>query len=216
VYRDAAAKIHEVGFVMGEILDSQYVKKCPLDDYRKRTKEYLDTLADRVDLWEVGNEINGDWLGPADEAAAKMVAAYDLVKEKKKVAALTLYYNEGSVKDRTFEMFRWAEKYIPERMKKALDYVLVSFYDDDFEGPSPRWPEVFERLGTVFPGSKLGFGECGTKKKSQKADFVRRYYRLKIDHPRFVGGCFWWYFSEDMVPATKPLWRVLKEAIADP
>src|SRR2546427_454918 len=29
-YRDAAEKIHDVGFVMGEILDSQFVKKCSL------------------------------------------------------------------------------------------------------------------------------------------------------------------------------------------
>jgi len=215
-YRDAVAKIHEVAYVMGEILDSQYVKKCSLEDYRKRTTEYLDALADRVDLWEVGNEINGDWLGSADEAAAKMIAAYDLVKARKRTVVLTLYYNEGSVGDPAFEMFRWADKRIPDRVKNGLDYVLVSFYDDDFQGPAPEWPKVFDRLGKMFPTAKLGFGECGTKVMSKKAEFVRRYYGLSIDHSRYVGGCFWWYFSEDMVPASKPLWKVLKESFAAP
>jgi len=215
-YREAAGKIHEVAFVMGEILDSQFVKKCTLEGYRKRTGEYLETLGGRVDLWEVGNEINGDWLGPAEQAAAKMTAAFDLVKERKKAAALTLYYNEGSVKDRSFEMFRWAEERIPDRVKQGLDYAWVSFYDDDFEGPAPDWPAVFERLGKMFPAAKLGIGECGTKKQSRKAEFVRRYYGLKVDHPRFVSGCFWWYFSQDMVPSTRPLWKVLQECFAAP
>jgi hypothetical protein len=215
-YREAVARIHEVSFVMGELLDSQFVKTCPLEDYRKRTTEYLDLLGTTVDLWEIGNEINGDWLGLPTEVAPKMIAAYGLVKERKKAAALTLYYNEGSVEDRTYELFRWGEAHIPETMKKGLDVVLVSFYDDDFEGPRPDWPRVFERLGKMFPAAKLGFGECGTKKAGKKTEFIRRYYGMKVDHPRFVGGCFWWYFSEDMVPMTKPYWKVLNEALEAP
>jgi PASTA domain len=30
---------------------------------------------------------------------------------------------------------------------------------------------------------------------------------------RYVGGVFWWYFWEDMVPKTKPLWTTLNNAI---
>jgi len=215
-YRQAVGRIREVAFVMGEILDSQYVKNCTVEGYRERAGKYLETLSDGVDVWEVGNEINGDWLGPAEQASAKMVAAYDLVKERKKAAALTLYYNEGSVKDRSFEMFRWAEERIPDRVRRGLDYALISFYDDDFEGTAPDWTKVFERLGKLFPAAKLGIGECGTKKKSRKEEFIRRYYGLKVDHPRYVGGCFWWYFSQDMVPSTKPLWKVLRETFTAP
>jgi hypothetical protein len=215
-YREAVSRIHAVSFVMGEILDSQFVKKCPLEDYRKRTKEYLDTLGESVDLWEIGNEINGDWLGLPRDVAPKMIAAYELVKARKKAAVLTLYYNEGSVQDKRFEMFRWAEAQIPEAIRKGLDGVLVSFYDDDFEGPPPDWPKVFDRLGRMFPASRLGFGECGTKHDAKKADFIRRYYGMKIDHPRFVGGYFWWYFSGDMVPRTKALWTVLNDSWATP
>ena len=26
---------------------------------------------------------------------------------------------------------------------------------------------------------------------------------------RYVGGCFWWYFREDIMPQTQPLFAVL-------
>ena len=48
---------------MGEILDSFFVKNISTAAYGTRTTEYLNTLGDNVDIWEIGNEINGEWLG---------------------------------------------------------------------------------------------------------------------------------------------------------
>ena len=79
--------------------------------------------------------------------------------------------------------------------------------------PISRSPCCFDELGVMFPNSKIGFGECGTKIAANKATYVDRYYRMKIDHPRWVGGDFWWYFAEDMVPSTAPLWATLDKAI---
>jgi hypothetical protein len=31
--------------------------------------------------------------------------------------------------------------------------------------------------------------------------------------PDYVGGYFWWYFAEDMVPKTKPLFATLSAAL---
>jgi hypothetical protein len=66
----------------------------------------------------------------------------------------------------------------------------------------------------MFPNSKLGFGECGTTKSAEKAAYVDRYYRRTLDVPRYVGGQFWWYFRQDMVPMAAPLWKTLDDAIA--
>lgn len=224
-YAKATKAISEVSFVMGEILDSWYVSLYSPAEYEKRTIEYLDLLGDVVDIWEVGNEINGEWLcdqkksrctsEQAQEVVTKMSRAYDLVKERGKKAALTLYYNQGCYSQSSHEMFTWAQAMVPERMKKGLDYVFVSYYEDDCNGLQPNWENVFAKLGEMFPNSKLGFGECGTDKASKKEEYVNRYYRMKLSAPRFVGGYFWWYFRSDMVPRTKPLWGVLNQAIAD-
>jgi hypothetical protein len=213
-YRDATVSIRNVSYVMGELLDSFYVKQYSVQQYLDRTKEYLGTLGDVVDLWEVGNEINGEWLGTNADVVAKMTGAYDLVKGQGKATALTLYYNKDCWSRASNEMFTWANNNIPARMKQGLDYVLISYYEDDCNGLQPDWPTVFHQLHQMFPNSKIGFGETGTTNTSKKAEYVTRYYTKNITEPGYVGGYFWWYFHQDMVPMTNPLWTTLNTAIS--
>lgn len=74
-------------FVMGELLDSDYLAQyrweckrsegCTFGeegesfhDYKTRINSYLEALHEPVDIWEVGNEVNGEW---ADEGCVKKV-----------------------------------------------------------------------------------------------------------------------------------------------
>ena len=238
-YRAATEAIHTVSYVMGQPVDSFWMKCFTVPQYLERTKQYVDTLSDLVDIWEIGNEINGDWTfgsthkckpkasvpsTAAADVAAKMIAAYDYVKSKGKITELTLYYNKGCGEPEANEMFTWAEANIPDRMKQGLDYVLISYYEDDCHGVQPEWSAVFRQLAKMFPDSKIGFGECGAQKRKAphevKKQYVDRYYRMQIDLPNFVGGCFWWYFRQDMVPykdsrqKVNPMWQTLNEAIS--
>ena len=212
-YRAAAVAINKVSYVMGEILDSFYLPTETVQGYLNRTNEYLSTLGDVVDIWEIGNEINGEWLGTNADVVAKMTGAYDIVKGQGRTTALTLYYNQDCWSKRSNEMFTWADANIPARMKQGLDYVLVSYYEEDCNNLKPDWNAVFTKLSTMFPNSKIGFGEVGTT-KTDKAAYLQRYYALKPPVPNYVGGYFWWYFKQDMVPSTKPLWSTLNQAIA--
>ena len=215
-YRNATVAINKVSYVMGEILDSYYVKTVTVPGYLDRTSQYLNALGDVVDIWEVGNEINGEWLGNNADVVAKMSGAYDMVKSQNKTAALTLYYNQDCWSRKSNEMFTWANANVPSRMKQGLDYVFISYYEADCNGLKPNWPVVFQKLATMFPNSKIGFGEVGTAARAQKADYLTRYYTMKIDVPNYVGGHFWWYFRQDMVPSTKPLLSTLNSAISAP
>jgi hypothetical protein len=212
-YTDAVAKIGGVAFVMGEILDSQFVKDVTIDGYTKRATQYLDALGGKVDIWEIGNEINGEWLGTTSDVVAKAKSAFDLAKGRGYKTALTLYWNASCYSKADHEMFAWTAANIPASMKSGLDYVLVSYYDDDCPGTKPDWSAVFSKLAMMFPTAKLGIGECGTTNAAAKTEFINRYYGLKIAEPRYVGGQFWWYFVDDMVPSTKPLWSVLSTAM---
>lgn len=212
-YAPVVASIHEVSDVMGELLDSFYVPTVGVPEYVDRAKEYLDTLGTTVDVWEVGNEVNGEWLGASSDVVAKVKGAYDLVKARGRPAALTLYYNEGCWESRDHEMFTWVSANVPASMRAGLDFVWVSYYEDDCNGLQPDWPAVFERLARIFPNAKLGIGECGTTRSAAKSSYLARYYTLDVPEPRFVGGYFWWYFSSDMVPASRPLWQELHDLI---
>ncbi|MEY4630191.1 MAG: hypothetical protein RIQ81_311 [Pseudomonadota bacterium] len=208
-YLPGTTAIYRAGYVMGELLDSFSMKEYSRTQYVRRAHEYLHRLGNVVDIWEVGSEVNGEWLGPTSSVAGKIAGAFDVFKQAGKVTALTLYYNAGCSAP-CHEMFAWANTNLPPRMKTGLDYVWVSYYEDDCLGLLPDWQAVFTRLRSMFPNSKLGIGEMGTTDPTAKQEMLARYYNLSrpgtITVPGFVGGYFYWFYRQDMVPKTNPLW----------
>ena len=213
-YTRAVNKIHSVCGIMGEILDSYYMHQYSVHQYINRTNEYLDQFQNKVDIWEIGNEINGEWLGNNADVVEKMKQAYNIVKARNKKAALTLYYNHDCWEYAQNEMFRWTLNNVPQNMRNGLDYVLVSYYEDDCNNYQPNWQDVFDSLHVIFPNSKLGIGECGTSYSNRKEEYINRYYRMQITTPNYIGGYFWWYYKQDCVPKTKNLWNVIDRAMA--
>lgn len=212
-YLDAAEKIHNASYTMGELLDSYYMKNFTTEQYEMRTRNYVDSFASNIDVWEIGNEVNGEWLGDIQSVTEKVLTAFRIVKSAGKSTALTLYYNTECTNSPEHEMFGWMEN-IPQGMKDSLDFVFVSYYEDDCAGFQPDWQSIFDRLHVIFPNSKLGIGECGTKYKKKKKEFIMRYYNMDISTPNFTGGFFWWYFVEDCVPNSKPLWKTLYSVLS--
>ena len=213
-YQNAVNQIHNVSFIMGEILDSYYMSLYSLAQYQARTTEYLNLLGSKVDIWEIGNEINGEWLGNTSDVVAKMNAAYTIIKAANKKTELTLYYNKNCWSNPANEMFKWVHNNIDTTMKNNLDYVLVSYYEDDCNNLQPNWQQVFDSLHAIFPNSKLGIGECGTTSANKKPTYINRYYKMNITTPNYVGGYFWWYYKQDCVPYTTSLWSILNGALA--
>jgi len=214
-YQNPVNQIHNVSFIMGEILDSYYMKQYSLQQYIERTQNYLDTLGSKVDIWEIGNEINGEWCDSTHDLVAKINAAYQIIKSNNKKTAITLYYNKNCWSNPDNEMFRWVNNNISQTMKNGLDYVWVSYYEDDCNGYQPNWQSVFDSLQTIFPNSKLGIGECGTNLPDKKAPYMDHYYKLKVTTKNYIGGYFWWYFKQDCVPQSDTLWTVFNNAIAN-
>ena len=222
-YAQAVPAVHAVSNVLGEILDSEYVDGVTVAAYTQRTSDYLAAFPSGVDVWEVGNEINGNWVGAnaggTADVVAKMTGAFDLVKAAGGRTELTLYGCSDS--DAAHDMFTWAKTYVPARMLTGLDYVLVSYYEGDCGSPRSDWPTVFHTLRQMFPTAGLGFGEVGAVDSNGKdvgnpavaGPYLQKYYGMTIAEPGYVGGCFWWYFAEDMVPDTKPLFAVLAAAM---
>ncbi len=223
-YQEAVEQIHKVAYVLGQPADSSCVKHYTLEQYQVLFREYLAAFGGIVDLWEVGNEVNGNWLGPPADVSAKVSAAYDIVKAAGKKTVLTLVYNEGQgcaasppecAEAAQYEMYTWVRTHVPLRMRRGVDYVLFSYYPANSPDFKPDWEREFTRIGDLFPDAKLGFGELGIEgSDAQKAALIDEFYPMRIDHPRYIKGMFWWYFRQDMVPHTKPLWGVLDRAIS--
>lgn len=211
-YAAPVAAIRRVAYVMGELIDSSTLRLYSVRQVGARATDYLDVLGDSVDLWEIGNEINGEWTGRTREVVDKTLAVYDAARQRGVRTALTLYYNEGCAGQPDRAMFDWAARNLPARLRNGVDYVFISYYEDDCKIAPPDWDAVFARLGGLFPHAALGFGEVGTRHADRKRALIAHYYGLTVHHPRYVGGYFWWHFRQDMVPRSRPLWRDIDDA----
>lgn len=215
-YATALRRIHPVAEVLGQPVDSSETASYTVAAYRSRFAAYVTAFPHAVDVWEIGNEVNGEWTGRPSDVVAKTLAGYRIASAARKPTALTLYYNPGCADDAAHRMFTWARTQLPPTLRGKPTYVLISYYPSDCHGywPSPgRWQQVFDRLHTLFPHSLVGFGEAGTTRRSvtqaQRAALLHRYDRVRIRGDRFVGGGFWWSFAEDGSSARRPVWKAL-------
>ena len=215
-YAAALRRIHPVADVMGQPVDSSETTSYSVAAYRARYASYVAAFPKAVDVWEIGNEVNGEWTGRPARVVAKTLAAYRVVTAAHRLTALTLYYNPGCADDAAHRMLTWAREQLPPALRNGPTYVLISYYPGDCNDfwPTPAgWQRVFDRLHALFPHSRLGFGEAGTTRSSatqaQRARLLHRYDRVRIRGDAYVGGGFWWTFAEDGVPRTRPVWKAL-------
>jgi len=218
-YAAAVRALRPVSYVMGELLDSSDETHISVRAYDARVKSYLAAFRDKIDIWEIGNEVNGNWTGPYPTVRAKLVTAYRDVAGAGKPTALTLYYNIGCG-DGPAELdpVAFTRRYVPRAVRDGLDYVLLSYYEDSCGGVRPSaaaWTAYFQRLHTLYPHALLGFGEIGitdpvtARTLGPAESLARHYYGLTVKLPYYIGGYFWWYYAEDY--SCRPMWRALRQ-----
>ncbi len=169
-------------FIMGEILDSESLPRyrwdcdkkngCTKDeneeskfhDYKTRINNYLTILNKEVDIWEIGNEVNGEWADEGcvknaeescysdvkeetdengkkvkskpkpDITAKKIEYAIKEAKKRNKSIALTLIDQPQCTTWDKNTMIFWAREYLKPKIDKyKIDYLLISYYEDNCE-----------------------------------------------------------------------------------
>lgn len=222
-YSGTLPQLHAHSYVMGELLDSSDETAITNSALNTRVNSYLSTLGSSVDIWEVGNEVNGNWLGSYTSVEQKLQTAYNDVHNAGGVTALTLFANEygpDNCGDGTGELtpVQYATQYIPATVRDGLNYVWESYYPDNCGGVEPTNAQIateMDSLHTLFPNAKLGFGETGlpspvTSATLAHAKQVMDYmYTINptLSDPSlsgiYVGGYFWWNALEDAFLAPK-------------
>lgn len=202
-YKKLFMQINKVAYVMASPVDSYYMNLYKGEEsYLKRFKDSYAALSDYVDIWEIGNEINGvEWIKQDPELIiGKVSKANAFIRSEGGKTALTLYYTDPDKED----MFEWISEYFSDELYREVDYILLSYYEDDNEGYKPKWEQVFSSLEKTFPGVKLGIGECGSISEnssvSDKIERARSYYTMESCSENFIGGYFWWSWIQDCVP----------------
>ena len=175
-YAPQINQLHPYTYIMGQIADSSDMKNFTVASYQTRAQSYVQGLGNTVDVWEVGNEINGGWLGTNTED--KVQAAYDVVSAQGGATAITFFW-EGTAADNCWdspsnEMFTWITNMFQlnlspsqrnpdrEKLRLGLNYALISWYPEGCNNILPDWTSIYTQLAGIFPNAKVGFGELGT------------------------------------------------------
>jgi hypothetical protein len=210
-YADAVSELDSVGTVVGELLDSSDAKHIGVAAFQQRVESYLSVLGPTVGIWEVGNEVNGDWTGPYAAGAAKLQEAYNDVVAADGRTALTLYANQygpDHCGDGTGELtpVEYSEEDVPPAVRDGLTYVFESYYPTQCHDILPTDGQVATEMGqlrALYPHALLGFGEVGlphrvsTRTLATAERVMSWAYGLDPRIPGYVGGYFWWYARED-------------------
>jgi hypothetical protein len=209
VYTDLIAYAKSKGLkILGQPVDSSYDKKFTRKQYVQRFKDYMAAFPD-VDAWEVGNEINGDWLTPEIPQKVAEVAAY--CKSMHKTTVLTFFYQINTGGPEKWSMFTWINEHLPQSTRDNIDVVLISLYEE--QAPlGIAFDQVMTQLRAEFPKQKIGIGELGYWIKGQRAWWelskenamfdglvatASKYYPASFGYEGSVGGCFWWNFVRE-------------------
>ncbi len=185
-YGSAVKKAHSNGLlVMGMPFDSTSARACkPVSnpahctaaEYETRFENFVNYFSNntnaalKVDAWEVGNEINGEWIDEdpvsgsyvlgSGEMGAKVAAAADYVHTHTNAATVaTLYWQVPTSNRPRNSTFSWAqEQLIDTGYASKFDVVLLSTYIED--APlGTGFDRVMSRMASMFSGSQIGLGE---------------------------------------------------------
>ncbi len=225
-YAEPVQRLAGVSSVMAELLDSSEESRVSVAAFQTHVESYLGALGGSVALWEVGNEVNGDWTGAYEDVEAKLTEAYEDVAAAGGASALTLYANDfgpDHCGDGEGELtpVQFSERYVPAAVARGLSYVLLSYYPTECGGREPSDEEVrthLEALHALYPAALLGFGEVGLPRRAsrrtlaQAEQIMHWAYSLDPGLPYYAGGYFWWYGVEDALAARAPLAGALPQA----
>ncbi|MEZ0164757.1 hypothetical protein AB2L27_08265 [Kineococcus sp. LSe6-4] len=202
--------------VVGQFLDSSQSAGVGEREWRQRVADYVRVLPG-VTTWEVGNEVNGAWAGPAAAARTRWAARY--VKENSAARTLvTLYWQMGEGEPDE-QVFTWAAANLPDAAD--IDDVGLSVYPEEHPlGVS--LDRVLRTLRRAYPDQRLLITELGYGAEDLRPIWwwgapddtaagrlqVARFYSAAVNGLG-DGGTFWWYFLQEALPPS-PLHDALR------
>lgn len=209
--------------VMGCVLDStQWPKTMTPELYAERTKNLVLHYRGKISSWEVGTELNGDWLGGAsapfttEQVYRTYTAGVNKVKEldPELETVATLYAWEETAPDQEHALSGWIPKQVKRGFGRNLDVVGLSIQPE--ENPlGMGFERAFDATGEALPRQKLMVSSLGYVEKEElkgywwlapdDADGARKdiailYTTASCAMPRSLCGGFWWQTLDQMLP----------------
>ena len=209
--------------VMGCALDSTaWPKTMTPELYAERVNNLVLHYRGRISSWEVGTEINGDWLGGVsapftpEQVYLTYAAGVDKVKELDPAleTVATLYAWEETAPDLEHSLSSWISARATRGFGRNLDVVGLSIQPED-NPLGMGFERAFDATAEALPKQKLMISSLGyVEKKDLKgywwlapddADSARKdvstlYTTASCAMARSLCGGFWWQTLDQMLP----------------
>ena len=211
--------------VLGTILDTaQWPKTLTPEAYAERVKNIVLHYKGlgQVASWEVGSEINGDWLGGAAEPLSldKVFAIYSAGAAKAKEldpeteTMATLYWWEATAPDRAHSLAGWLKRYVPKGFGRNADVIGLELYPED-NPLGMALERAFDTVADAVTGPKVMLSSFGYVEKEQlkgywwlapddvdggRKDLLILYTVASCAMKYSLCGGFWWQTLDQMLP----------------
>jgi hypothetical protein len=219
-----AAALAQGSVVIGQILDSSAMADLTLAEWQARVREYVDHFP-QIAVWEIGNEVNGEWLGVNVREKLEFAAAYVKSADPSDTTMLTFYWQMGTAGSAATALFQWIHDEVRPALESNVDVVALSTWIGD----APlgiAFDEVYERMHALFPTQQLAIGELGywspgttrawwwrsttNPTTDVRQALAEQMYAASFAFPYAKGGVFWWYYYQEMLGGT-PLWQTVND-----
>lgn len=209
--------------VMGCALDTaQWPRTMTPEAYATRVKNLASRYKGRVDAWEVGSELNGDWLGgmkaplTSDQVFRIFTSGAAAAREadpKAEVVA-TLYAWEETAPDRAHSLTGWLATYVPQGFGRGVDVVGLELFPED-NPVGPAFERLFADAAAALPDAKLMLSSFGYVEQTAlrgywwlspedvdgaRKDLASLYTAAACAVPHSLCGGFWWQTLDQMLP----------------
>lgn len=198
-YAATFAKLQPIAYTMAEIADSNELDCKPADDgacltpaqYDTKLDTFLTAFAgptddstsetDPVDIWEVGNESNGNWVPQTTSIDDVKYGLGQVFGVHHKRAALTLFENTWTQPGGTWNTntnscdpgedtpSEWSQHLTSDERDEVSDLYL-SWYpqecfgygldDGQYNAPIGQIVGEVNAMAALYPNAKIGIGEC--------------------------------------------------------
>lgn len=172
-----------------QIQDSYGERGLSNDQLYYKAEMLYKKFGDICSFWEIGNEVNGDWV--SNNIAERVQYVYALMPENDK-ALLTLFWGSG--------MIDWLKKY-----PFKTHYVGISFYPHaNFELSPNLMPEIKD-ICAINPDCKVILSETGLENFQDRLPWRQRITALKklesitVNHPNWGGNLGLWDWQTEKV-----------------
>lgn len=212
--------------IMGTVLDTaQWPRTMTPQVYAERVKNLALHYRDKIRTWEVGSELNGDWLGGVrdplspDEVYRVYRAGAAKLKELDPSfeSVVTLYWWDGTAPSEEHSTFGWLKRRSREGFGRDVDVVGLSLQPDD-NPVGMAFETIFERVHREVPDKRLMVSSLGYVEgdklqgwwwfdpedvEAGRSDVLIFMTTASCAMPRSLCGGFWWQTLDQMIPGNR-------------